>query len=361
MKQSDDQTLFAWELNPDDITAELRGPLATSPSMFRGCSELIPIPDSDAPTPYSMTNKGLRFELPIVRRSDQRRGIAILQCCTTATFPRRLTLPIIQANPGENSHFARDGRYTYSLRSVESSEIKHAVTKTIFMKQEHEQRVLWRSEFLVRQHGMVEDYRQLFTNPTLFDRTLFTGMTEKDSYTQIFGMPSGKPRGAIIYGDIGPDVLVLFNIEMKQRGRFSCKVLSLDPRSTYSETSLPGYRHVQESLSGIKNNIMDYIDYRDNNRAVFIDRRLEELHAFYTAGSDSRISSSSLKYEQDMAVFASIGPQIIAGQISLVLDVTRRNLSEVPFPFCELYGDVSEEAEDAKTRRKIGMHKKTTD
>lgn len=67
MKQSDDQTLFAWQINSGDHQTEICGPLATSPSLFRGCSDRVPVSDLGLPAPYSMTNQGLRIELPIIQ------------------------------------------------------------------------------------------------------------------------------------------------------------------------------------------------------------------------------------------------------------------------------------------------------
>jgi hypothetical protein len=257
MKQSDDQTLFAWELSSNDMKGELCGPLAISPSMFRRCSELLPIPDPDVPTPYSMTNKGLRFELPIVKRNGQRRGIAILQCTTTSTFPRRVTLPIVQVNQDEKGSFARDCRYTYPLKPVKPEETDEAVTKIIFMKQEPEQSVPWRSTFMVRQHIkrqiFLGQYRRQYSSPALVPARTET----ENRNAQAFVIPPGNSRGAIIYGDIEPNVLVLFSIGMQHRDRFSCKVLHIHPSLIYPVTSTH-YLRIQELLFEIKSYVMKY-------------------------------------------------------------------------------------------------------
>jgi hypothetical protein len=327
MKQSDDHTLFAWELNPDDINAELRGPLATSPSMFRECSELLPIPDSDAPVPYSMTNKGLRFELPIVRRNDQKRAMAILQCTTIATYPRRVTLPIVQVNHEDNGHFARDGRYTYPLGSIRLGEIGDAVTRTIFMKQEPEQSVPWRSTFVVIEYNM---QRELWSNcrgDALSNRT--------------FLVPTGKNKGAIIYGNQEPDWLVLFNIEMQYRGRLCCKVLRLNSR-TISTSTFPRYLRIQSLLSEINEHVISYIN-RDRNvwwkGMGDIERPLKELHAYYTTRSGSR---TSFVHSRDTAVVGDIVPHITPGQRVLGLHIRSFDLSQVSSPFNEIVGDTVE-------------------
>jgi hypothetical protein len=98
MRQSDDQTLFAWHLGAA-ITG-LCGPLATSPAQFSGCKNLLPVPDmfvSDVSTrvPYSMTNKGLRIDLPFVESDDTVAATAILQCSTMSKYPINFTLPLV--------------------------------------------------------------------------------------------------------------------------------------------------------------------------------------------------------------------------------------------------------------------------
>jgi hypothetical protein len=343
MKQSDDQTLFAWELNSNNMKSELCGPLAISPSMFRRCSELLPIPDPDAPTPYSMTNKGLRFELPIVKRKDQRRGIAILQCTTTSTFPRRVALPIVQVNQDEKGSFARDCRYNHPLKPVKPEETDEAVTRIIFMKQEPEQSVPWRSTFMIRQHikqqGYLKHYRRHYSSPELVP-----ARTEKvNRNAQAFVIPSGNSRGAIIYGGIEPNVLVLFSIGMQHRDRFSCKVLHIHPSVVYSITSTDHLR-IQELLFEIKSYVMEFndigevhstgeakkIDYMAN-----IEQRLVDLHDYYKAGSDS--PTSSIRF-WCITVSANIAFQIIRGQSMLVLDIRLVDLPKVLWAFQQIEG-----------------------
>lgn len=64
MKNSTDHTLFTWvdEDAPDDLEYDM---LAPAPRCFAQTRLLMPYPDWDKPTPYSMTNEGLSIELPI--------------------------------------------------------------------------------------------------------------------------------------------------------------------------------------------------------------------------------------------------------------------------------------------------------
>jgi hypothetical protein len=338
MKHSDDQTLFAWELrSDDDIESSICGPLATSPSRFRECSQLVPIPDSDAPTPYSMTNKGLRFELPVVKRNDQRKGVAILQCSKLAIYPRQLTLPIVQINDEDNGQFARDGRYTYALPPVRPDKTKDAVTKIIFMKQEPEQTVL---VTMVQEYNMQHwlSYRQLYRSPTLGTAPEKTNNLALTKFT----VPLGHRRGFILYGRVEPDLLVLYSVEMHHRGRYSCKILPISSSHRYSKlSSTYQYRRVQELLYEIKDYAIQYI--RNTPKAINnlytanIEQRSNELHAYYTTGSDSR-TSSSLDHKQNIAIWTSIAPHVVGRQIMLVLDIALLDLLETSWPFHEIEG-----------------------
>jgi len=71
MKTSDDHTLFAWTEQGDEHRWITRGVLADSPAEFINSDDIIqskPILES---TPYSMTNKGLRIELPLFKINDR--------------------------------------------------------------------------------------------------------------------------------------------------------------------------------------------------------------------------------------------------------------------------------------------------
>jgi hypothetical protein len=332
MEQSDDQTLFAWEFDSNEIRADICGPLATSPSAFRGCMDLIPVPDSNAPIPYSMTNKGLRIELPISKKKGQRRGIAILQCSTLAIFPRRIKLPIVQVNQQEDGHFGRDGRHIDSLKPAELDEIKDAIPKTIFLKQDPNRNIEWRVPFRILQYRMPSEYYQpRYSSPRLVARRTDT----EDRSARTFVMSSSKQRGAIIYGRSGLDVLIIFSIGMQDHERISCKILQLNE---YLDTS-PRYARVQELLSSINGHVHRYRDLAtesDQNSEFVIEQRVSELHGYYTTGSNSRISLAYLS--QNLALSAMISPQVIHGQRTLVLVIETHKVTKVGYRFAEMGG-----------------------
>ncbi|KAB8275436.1 hypothetical protein BDV30DRAFT_236803 [Aspergillus minisclerotigenes] len=79
MKDSDDQTLFAWE-NEDISEEHPSGLLARSPADFRNCSDIVPYSFSKNGTPFALTNRGIRMHLPLVR-VGQDTAMLILECC----------------------------------------------------------------------------------------------------------------------------------------------------------------------------------------------------------------------------------------------------------------------------------------
>ncbi|KAF7676217.1 hypothetical protein GT037_005722 [Alternaria burnsii] len=133
MKQPDDQTLFAWQLGFENMKNDICGPLALHPSKFWEAGNLQPDPDTDAQSPYSMTNKGLRIELSIENKGNDAYGMAILHCGTHSTSSRQLGLPVIRLGPPEANTYARDARYNGPLVSVTA---KKGTFKVVFMKQE---------------------------------------------------------------------------------------------------------------------------------------------------------------------------------------------------------------------------------
>jgi hypothetical protein len=350
MEQSDDQTLFAWELDPNDIKADVCGPLATSPSMFRRCSDRFPVPDTDTPTPYSMTNKGLRIELPIFKLKDQRKGIAILQCSTMASFPLRITLPIVQVNHEEDGYFARDGRYDSSLNTASLNEIQGAIPKIIFMKQDPIRDMEWRSPFRIRQWHMPQEYyKPRYSSPRLVAARTDIG----DQNTRTFFIPFGEQRGAIIYGGIGFHVLVLFSIEMQHQRHLSCKILQLYPLFDYLDAS-PQYNHVQELLFVILGYVQRYsvLSTESDHDIDIVAQQISKLHGYYTTGSNSRKSFAYLTQRKVMS--AIISPQVIDGQRTLVLDIKIHKLPEEECPFEEMEGGEAKQMEGFEAKQMEG-------
>ncbi|PYI11265.1 HET-domain-containing protein [Aspergillus sclerotiicarbonarius CBS 121057] len=117
MKDSDDQTLFAWE-NSSVSLDHPSGLLARSPMDFRNSGNIIPFKFSKATTPFSVTNRGIRLDLPLLRAPEVNiqemdtwtPGVDILalECrdASNSFFPKPVGIKLRQ-KPGGHSQFLR--------------------------------------------------------------------------------------------------------------------------------------------------------------------------------------------------------------------------------------------------------------
>lgn len=217
LKQSDDQTLFAWQLGFERTRNDLCGPLATHPSKFRGASTLIPILDDDFQSPYSMTNKGLRIELPIVHQGEDPYGLAILHC---GTYNTRTGLPVVRLGPPGTNRYARDARSTGPLMTMKAEE---RTPTAIFMSQEPSIRVEKRRPLQV---VISEDTLRLFS--IVYCSAKAHPLDVPSIATdQAYTFPLNCRRGAILLAgnDYTNHLLILFNIELQHVGRYTCKLV----------------------------------------------------------------------------------------------------------------------------------------
>jgi hypothetical protein len=136
MKQSDDQTLFAWQIGFEKVNDDISGPLVPYPTKFQGADYLLPVLDTEAQSPYSVTNKGLRIKLPVVHQNDDAYGMAVLHCSTYSSFAKRVGLPVLRLGHPGTYRYARDARY---IRPLVAVDVATVAPKTIFLKQESDQ------------------------------------------------------------------------------------------------------------------------------------------------------------------------------------------------------------------------------
>ncbi|GFN15327.1 HET domain-containing protein [Aspergillus tubingensis] len=68
--------------------------LAESPAAFRGCGDIVPCDVKKPTPPFSMTNKGLSIELPLLELSDG--YFALLQCQTKTDPTKLIALPLLK-------------------------------------------------------------------------------------------------------------------------------------------------------------------------------------------------------------------------------------------------------------------------
>jgi hypothetical protein len=339
MKQSDDQTLFAWQLGFESYKDDLCGPLATHPSKFSDGSNLIAIPDSASQMPYSMTNKGLRIELPIVHNNDERYGMAILHCSTATSFPKQIGLPVVRLGDRGSTHYARDARCVGPLGSFD---LDFAIPKAIFMKQEPEQSAAWRTGLLT-----LIPTGNTFFSPVCWSADVATLKVNADSRAEYL-VPASCRQGAILFaGQDNSHLLVLFNIEMQHIERFACKVIYSPPSFPRKKNNVsPTQRLVQELANTIQTAPRYRITYgsRGSDKAytsqIFAEQVAREA-AFSLVDSDYRPSNSRCSFDylpNNQAVYAHIGLQTLHEQITLVLDIQFQDRSDSEWRLCELDG-----------------------
>lgn len=92
MKDSDDETLFAWTNTRED-QPELQGLLANSPKDFRNSSGYIPDYDRSDRVPHSTTSRGLRITLGMQRlHADGDVWIGSLECPVPPAYTETLAI-----------------------------------------------------------------------------------------------------------------------------------------------------------------------------------------------------------------------------------------------------------------------------
>ena len=130
IKETDDQSLFAWGLNHgfDRYLMYSDGILADSPAAFEGSGNIVPIRGIAGRQPYSMTNKGLRIELPLLIPDGTKLPdypVAMLDCQFENDFSGSLGIALRKTS--NSSEFRREagcGLRKYSPTQTESAPVR---------------------------------------------------------------------------------------------------------------------------------------------------------------------------------------------------------------------------------------------
>ncbi len=140
MKDSDDQSLFAWQPlsneNADKLRINpIRGPLAESPQEFALSGNVVPLRDWAVSEPYSMTNKGLRITIPLFGADNQ--WLGVLGCGYEGPDKSPLGMFLVKTTEGGElgNQFARVG--LEKLRKITPhllNELQPTDAKTVFMR-----------------------------------------------------------------------------------------------------------------------------------------------------------------------------------------------------------------------------------
>ncbi|VUC35038.1 unnamed protein product [Clonostachys rosea] len=129
MKSSDDETILAWNwtAEPRTIGQNTHGYLAMSPKCFQGLQHLRPWPGSGGQANFSVTNRGLQVNLPVIHRGGDKYD-AILRCNTKMDIDRAVRLPLVKLRSG---HGGLWDRVPYFSRSDKATGIKFVGDDTL--------------------------------------------------------------------------------------------------------------------------------------------------------------------------------------------------------------------------------------
>jgi hypothetical protein len=132
IKDSDDQSLFAWEL-PLDIARHNRlwgdscGILANAPKFFANAADILPL-YKEGPR-YCMTNKGLEIHFPLFSSEQSDRVVALLDCTRGDCNGEYLSITLIQNH--ENGVYWRTSS---QLQKITAEEAVKAVLRKIYIR-----------------------------------------------------------------------------------------------------------------------------------------------------------------------------------------------------------------------------------
>ncbi|KAE8440880.1 hypothetical protein EG329_006347 [Mollisiaceae sp. DMI_Dod_QoI] len=126
LRISDDQSVFAW------VSANLApnyGALARSPTAFQHAKDIVPVPSMSETHLFSMTNKGLSIQLPLLFRGNNE-VIGLLDCRPKGDFSTVVGIRLLEtSNP---SVFERDPRATLAYCST--MDLAAAIPNTIYIR-----------------------------------------------------------------------------------------------------------------------------------------------------------------------------------------------------------------------------------
>ncbi|GAW23120.1 hypothetical protein ANO14919_126700 [Xylariales sp. No.14919] len=133
MRESDDQSLFAW-INESSSPNARFGLLALSPSNFLYSNSVIPYQDFEPRSPYTMTNRGLRIEVHLTALGDGQ-YVAAVDCPPPPNFENSSFLAIYLEKLSEcDEQYARVKVGTFAMVR------RRGPLQTIYIRQKpHEQ------------------------------------------------------------------------------------------------------------------------------------------------------------------------------------------------------------------------------
>lgn len=155
VKDTDDQSLFAWGVanGPDRALLYSQGVLADSPAAFSQSGNVVPIPSKPGREPYSMTNKGLRINVPLwkYKNNIHEYTVAMLDCQFENDFSGLLGIPLRETS-NESVFFRLGG---CGVRKYPATYAQTAQTRLVYIGKNTFEEIRSRKETcLVRSDSM---------------------------------------------------------------------------------------------------------------------------------------------------------------------------------------------------------------
>jgi hypothetical protein len=153
LKISVDQSLFAWSLDPDESLGQ-RGILAQSPNNFKDSFSVVSIQRTVDAAPYSMTNKGLQIEMPLIEVPSF--FIGLIDCQYQAEFSTCLGILLKRTRTpdvffrAQSTTVARDTGGAGGLLVVTHEQALKAETRRIFIPRDDYEERIERSTYQVK-------------------------------------------------------------------------------------------------------------------------------------------------------------------------------------------------------------------
>jgi hypothetical protein len=128
IKESDDQSIFAWEAE-DHPNVPTLGILAAHPSAFKDTGDINAYPGYGQP--YMMTNRGVQIQIPLLRPRGVNKLHGILNCTRqSGSFLSQLAIPLRLTANGDSSLGRIPG---WPLREISELEAQHSTVYTAYL------------------------------------------------------------------------------------------------------------------------------------------------------------------------------------------------------------------------------------
>jgi hypothetical protein len=250
MKMSDDHSIFAWKSN--DWWRHDGGLLATSPAAFIGSGDIIRSSQMVNGLPFTVTNKGIHLQLPLIAQNQPKTSLAVLNCQRIGKGDQLLGIMLRSVSETEEC-FERD--LTYEIKTTGTIEGTLLDLKSIYVRHKR----------LARRRNAAS-YNQCSIKAEGIEKHGFflCETYPLDCWIKPDGVTSEIPHGDDIFGAIkfADGHGYAFSVILKKKGKLLCAnvitnvrseplkeiVLSLRPNTTQSECRRREWRNEPDRI-----------------------------------------------------------------------------------------------------------------